>query len=565
MIEKEQAPPSWAASAVWYQIFPERFRNGCPDSNPRAKDLKHAVPEAWTVAPWGHDWYARLPWETCDRDVYNRRFGGDLVGVKQKLDYLQELGVTAIYLNPVFQSPSLHKYDASTFHHVDPTLGPDRAGDLQLLAEAVETEDPSTWIWTAADRLLLDLIKDVHVRGMRIILDGVFNHTGRDFFACRDLLKNGKASRYRAWYRVEEWLPDGTPRLKGWFDHRSLPELAREKDQLAEPVRQYIFDITSRWMQPVVEGVTREGIDGWRLDVAYCVPHGFWKAWRKHVRALNPEAYLTGEIVHCAPEYVGDEFDALMNYSWLYPAVAFFKPGSGKTASRTKATLTRVRHAYPWTHTLAMQNLLDSHDVGRILSMLENAAVDVPNWEHYFHASRVRSGATEFNTCRPGDEARQVLRQLMIFQMTYPGAPMLYYGTEWGLWGANDPDNRKPMLWDDLPAEDEAHTLQGPCPAQSCARDQGLFAFTKAAIALRKNHAALQSGDFSWFRTPHPRMLSYERTLADSCIRVFLHAGAEPCSDVRIGKGTILSCWGVDVSKTSATFQPHAWLVLERI
>ena len=563
MHETEQQPPSWAASAVWYQIFPERFRNGCPASDPQREGIGASVPVTWSVAPWWHDWYARLPWESDDWDVYNRRFGGDLIGVRDQLDYLQELGVTALYLNPVFQSPSLHKYDASSFHHVDPTLGPDRDGDLALLAQAGETEDPATWIWTAADLFLLDVIEDVHARGMRIILDGVFNHTGREFFACRDLLQHGKDSRYRDWYRIEEWAADGTPQLKGWVGHQSLPELAREQDDLAAPVRQYVFDITRRWMRPVVDGVARAGIDGWRLDVAYCVPHGFWKAWRKHVRGLNPEAYLTGELVQCAPEYVGDEFDALMNYAWLYPTVAFFKPGSSMTAGQAEEELTQVRAAYPWPNTLAMQNRVDSHDVGRILSMLENAEVDVPDWEHYFHASRVRSGV-EFETRRPGTTARQVLRQLVVFQMTYPGAPLIYYGSEVGLWGANDPDNRKPMLWDDIPAHDEAHTLQGPCPPQSCAPDKDLLRFTKDIIALRRNHEALQSGDFRWVDRAHPRMLSYERSRAESTICVYLFAGAKPCGDIEVAQGKILSKQGVRIEGPKATFQPHAWLVVEK-
>jgi glycosidase len=324
--------PEWAQHAVWYQIFPERFRNGDPANDPQLSDVSDRPIPGWSVCPWGKDWYARDPWDWRPQDfyqaVYARRFGGDLPGVREKLDYLQDLGVNAIYLNPVFMAPSLHKYDASCLHHVDPTFGPDRAGDLERLARANETEDPRTWIWTEADRCFVGLVAEIHRRGMRVIIDGVFNHTGTHFFAFQDLLRNGRRSRYRDWYRVSRWHPDGRFDYDGWFGHKALPELARTDECLAEPVCRYVFDITRRWMDPNGDGDPSDGVDGWRLDVAFCVPHGFWKRWRKVVKGINPEAYLTGEIVSLAEEYLrGDEFDAVMNYVWLYPSVRFFSRG----------------------------------------------------------------------------------------------------------------------------------------------------------------------------------------------------------------------------------------------
>jgi cyclomaltodextrinase / maltogenic alpha-amylase / neopullulanase len=296
------ATPDWAKDAVWYQIFPERFRNGAPQSNPRPEDGGEEPIPGWDVCPWGMEWYGRAEWERRSRrhffgTVFHRRFGGDLVGVRQKLPYLRDLGVKALYLNPVFTAPSLHKYDASCYHHVDPTLGPDRDGDLALLADARETHEPSTWIWTAADRLLLDLVADAHALGMKLILDGVFNHSGTRCFAFEDLKRRGKQSPYADWYSVKHWNADGTFDYVGWFGHATLPEFGRTPDNLNPGIKQYLFDCTRRWMDPDGDGRIERGIDGWRLDVAYCVPHGFWRDWHAHVRSINPLAYTTGEIV----------------------------------------------------------------------------------------------------------------------------------------------------------------------------------------------------------------------------------------------------------------------------
>ena len=167
------ASPDWAKDAVWYQIFPERFRNGAPQSDPRPEDFGGAGIPGWRVSPWGMEWYGRDEWEKPRADnfwatVFNRRFGGDLVGLREQLPYLQRLGINAIYLNPIFWAASLHKYDATCYHHVDPTFGPDRDGDLRALAAANETEDPATWIWTAADRYFLDLQNDIDIRNQKI-------------------------------------------------------------------------------------------------------------------------------------------------------------------------------------------------------------------------------------------------------------------------------------------------------------------------------------------------------------------------------------------------------------
>lgn len=559
--------PDWARDAVWYQVFPERFRNGCPASNPKPEDLAGEVPQDWDAMPWGAEWYGQEPWEGTRNfyhSVYERRYGGDLLGLREKLDYLQELGITALYLNPVFTAPSLHKYDASCFHHVDPTFGPDRAGDLRALAAAKETEDPATWIWTAADRCLLALIKDVHARGMRIILDGVFNHTGRRFFAFEDLLQNGRASRYRDWFSIKRWRKDGTFSYRGWFDHAALPEFARTEEDLASPVANYIFDITRRWMDPDSDGDPSDGIDGWRLDVAYCVPKGFWRRWRRHVKGLNPEAYITGEIVDRADEYFeGDLFDAVMNYMWLYPTVEFFSPSKRPLSANTfRKKLDILMEAYPLEVGQVLQNLLDSHDVGRILTVLANPDIPMDSWESYFDATRAKRRKRLLSTAPP-ESAYAALRQMVIFQMTYVGAPMLYYGTEVGMWGANDPDNRQPMWWDDIPCEPETRSHTGTVGPHPRAADQRLRSFFQRAIRLRKEHAVLRRGELEWLATSDERLLAYRRFDEEAEVRVYLNASDAPVTVENDALWEDLwerkSC---PYAKGQLTLEPRQWLVV---
>lgn len=193
---------NWAKGAVWYQIFPERFRNGDPANDPTSQEVPGAELEpGWRAHPWTSDWYEMQPWELKrSKDFYavatTRRYGGDLIGVMQKLDYLKDLGITAIYFNPIFEAESMHKYDGSNYHHIDDNFGPDSAGDKARLAKAQETDDPKTWIWTSADKTFLQLVQEAHKRNIKVVIDGVFNHTGRAFFAFKDILE-GKAVTLR--------------------------------------------------------------------------------------------------------------------------------------------------------------------------------------------------------------------------------------------------------------------------------------------------------------------------------------------------------------------------------
>ena len=336
---KNEFVPGWAKKVVWYQIFPGRFRNGDPANDPTLESIKGAFPHdttsPWKIHRWTSDWYELQPYEKKSRkdiwfNIQRRRYGGDLQGIIDKLDYLKDLGIGAIYLNPVFWSPSSHKYDAATYHHIDPYFGPDPDGDKKLIANETP-DDPSTWVWTSADKLFLKLIEEVHNRQMKIIMDGVFNHMGINSWAFRDVAENQQESRYKDWFNITSWddsVKGTTFQYKGWYGVKELPELKQNSDGIVDLPKKYIFNITKRWMDPDGNGNPSDGIDGWRLDVAFMIKHNFWKEWRKLVKSINAQAFLTAEIVDdikILQTYLkGDEFDAVMNYNFLFTTAEYF-------------------------------------------------------------------------------------------------------------------------------------------------------------------------------------------------------------------------------------------------
>ena len=509
-------PETWQTEAVWYQIFPERFRNGDPSNDPVRDSLggKERAPQSWRVRAWTSDWYARDAWEQArGTDFYGttgeRRYGGDIQGIIDKLDYLRDLGVNAIYLNPVFWSGSHHKYDTFSFHHIDPWFGPDPQGDLKIIA--TETEDPATWQWTAADKLFLDLVAQAHGRGMRVILDGVFNHAGLGFFAFEDLRKNQQASAYKDWFVVEAWDNPDTPedefRWQGWQGIKELPEFAEvgtaEGLDLAPAVKDYLLAVTRRWMQP--DGDVSRGVDGWRLDVAWMVPTAFWREWNKMVHGINPAAYTVTEIWKDAHEVtLGGDFDAAMNYEGFAMPVKGWLFDTALKPSEFTAWLDRTRATWPAPVALRLQNLLDSHDTPRAGS----AAFDGRPGKKYRkrHEFDLAVGGSvspksnpDYRWQKPDQRAWKLVRMAVVLQMTYVGTPFIYYGGEAGMWGANDPDCRKPMLWDDLDYDAEFTGPDGQRVGPHEVKfDRDLHAFFRAAIALRRNTPALHQGSFRW-------------------------------------------------------------------
>lgn len=401
--------PAWVRDAVFYQVFPDRFASS-------ERVVKPGPLEPWDSPPTNYGFK-----------------GGDLLGVAEHLDHIAAVGANALYLTPVFQSASNHRYHTYDYLAVDPLLGGDAA--------------------------LRELLDRAHARGMRVVLDGVFNHTGRGFWPFHHVLETGSGSPYRNWFHFdEEGLGEGrsvnaypTGRLRtgaatdepvagvvdpdtdaasararlgyeAWWGMPALPKL-----NVDEPaVREYLWGVAEHWL--------RFGIDGWRLDVpAEIDDPPFWNEFRRRCRAANPEAYLVGEIWHVAPEWVsGDRFDALMNYPLAEAIIGFVGGRSlNEALLRTHHEYGLVTHldgpafgarlvsllaAYAPETTAVQLNLLGSHDTPRVLSVLG------------------------------GD--REALELAVLLQATLPGAPCIYYGDEVGVTGGIDPDSRRAFPWD---------------------------------------------------------------------------------------------------------------------
>jgi len=549
--------PEWSKKAVWYQIFPERFRNGDPNNDPRLVDQAgswpHSQAEPWQVHPWTSDWYRLQPYEKAHtgKDIWfhlqRRRYGGDLQGVVDKLDYLEDLGINAIYLNPVFAAPSSHKYDAYVYQHIDPNFGPDPEGDRRLIASE-RPDAPSTWHWTAADRLALELIRQAHQRGIRVVFDGVFNHMGMTNPFFTDVVSRQQASPYRDWFNIKSWDDPQTGSkfdYEGWFGVRELPNWRQDGRGLVTGPRDYVFAVTRRWMDPSGQGRPQEGIDGWRLDVAFCVRHAFWKDWSRLVRSINPEAYMTAEVIDTVeankPYLEGDEFSAVMNYNFAFTCNEFFFADRGAIPPTVfDERLREIREAYPREVAYGMQNLLDSHDTARLASNIVNAdLVAMRDWHAY--CDRTKGQNPQYQTRRPHARERRLQELAVLFQMTYLGAPMVYYGDEVGMWGANDPCCRKPMIWDDLQYEDESVLPdQSPRPhPDPVGVDGDLARHYRRCIALRNRFSALQVGDYRTLLVDDRRaLLAFARSHGDQVVVVALNNSDRPRRlTLKVGQG----------------------------
>ncbi|RZM81728.1 glycoside hydrolase family 13 protein [Leptolyngbya iicbica] len=405
--------PEWVKHAVFYQIFPDRFARSQPP---------HHCPEmAVTLEPW----------DTAPTLAGYK--GGNFWGIIDKLDYLQSLGINAIYLTPIFQSTCNHRYHTHDYYRVDPLLGGNEAF-AEFLAAA-------------------------HDRHIRVVLDGVFNHASRGFFFFNDILENGPHSPWLDWFKVERWpLSAYDGRLPAnyvsWVNNRALPQFNHDNPA----VREYIMQIGEYWI--------RQGIDGWRLDVPFEVKTpGFWEEFRDRIKAINPEAYIVGEVWKPAAEWLdGKTFDAVMNYVFAGPTMAFaagdrvvlkhaeipdYYPYPALDAAGYQAKIEELLDLYDWEIHQVQLNLISSHDIARALTVM-------------------------------GDDVAS-MQLAVLLQMTFPGAPCIYYGDEVGLRGSLDPDCR----WA-FPAEEKW--------------DTDLLKHHQALIQLRHQHPALRTGAY------HPLM-----------------------------------------------------------
>ncbi|WP_106767731.1 alpha-glycosidase [Paenibacillus faecalis] len=395
--------PQWAKEAVFYQIMPDRFANGDLNNDPKRTE------------PWG------------GQPSINNFFGGDLQGVLNHLDYLVDLGINAIYFTPLFTSPSNHKYDIVDYKQVDPHFG-----DNDLLKKVVET---------------------CHSKGLRVVLDAVFNHCSEQFPPFQDVLKNGKHSRYADWFHIREYpctVKGDIPTYDTFGFFSNMPKLNTSNPE----VKQYLLDVAKYWIEEVK-------LDGWRLDVANEIDHHFWRDFRKVVKNANPEAFIVGEIWSDSLAWLmGDQFDSVMNYPFTDKVLGFFNEGmDGKTfASHIGSLLMR----YPRQVNEVLFNMLCSHDTPRLLTIM--------------------------------DEDRRRMKLAAVFLFTFIGTPCIFYGDEIGLTGYEDPDCRKCMEWE---------------PEK---QDRELLDFYKLMIALRRKHKALREGRFRFLKADaYDPCIVYER------------------------------------------------------
>jgi cyclomaltodextrinase / maltogenic alpha-amylase / neopullulanase len=546
--------PRWAKEAIWYQIFVERFRNGDTANDPAPADMQGSFPDRlppdWKITPWGHDWYSHEPWLDSVRvkgfysKIQARRYGGDLQGVLDKIDYIQSLGITAIYFNPLNDSPSLHKYDARNYTHIDRNFGPDPRGDAAIMDAEIH-DDPATWKWTSADMLFRKVINEFHKRGIRVIMDYSWNHTGKTFWALNDVRKNGKTSKYADWYSITHFH-DSTSRkddfrYEGWGGNNPyMPVLKKDiippenktmpfKGNFhSESLKKHIFDVTRRWLDPDGDGDPSDGVDGFRLDVAGEIPMGFWREYRKIVRSVNPEAYLIGEIWWLEwpdklldPEVYleGDQYDAIMNYRWFRIARGFFGQAEPVlNPSGFVKEINRINKGIKTENLQAMMNVASTHDTPRLSTSLFNKTMDK------YQAKP--SDNPDYKINKPDQITRKEQIILLIHQFTYIGAPQIWNGEEVGMWGADDPDCRKPMVWEDISYEDE-RTAYNPAesrPVDAVKPDTALRSFYKKLCLMRRENPVLVYGDLSFTIADDKNMiLAYDRVMDNEEIAVIFN------------------------------------------
>ena len=545
--------PEWSKGIVWYQIFPERFANGDTANDPTADKVyinePNRKPANWKRTSWTSNWFDMSDWESQSSESFKqnlgyRRYGGDIQGIIKKLDYLKALGIGGIYLNPMFEAVSMHKYDGSSYHHIDVNFGYDPVGDKKLMDSEIP-DKPETWKWTTADKLFLKLIEEAHKRNIKVVLDGVFNHTGVQFWAFQDIVKKGKASPYFNWYQIRSLDDPATPQnefdYKGWWNTKSLPEFNRTKENLNPEVKNYIFAATKRWLDPNGDGNSSAGIDGWRLDVAREVPIGFWREWRNVVKTTNPQAIIIGELWEISSDFIGEHgvFDALMNYNFAYAVNDFFIDKEKQVVADTLiGKLKEIDSAYPEQNLYALQNLLDSHDTERLSSMIAN-----PD-RQYEHDNDERN--PDYYAGKPKPEHYETQKLILAFQMTYRGSPMIYYGDEVGMWGADDPHDRKPMVWDELEYKDEVIT-----PATGFGTGYGkyrvqpnkdLLNYYKKMIAIHNFSPALKYGSVEFlpaFENKH--VFGFIRQYKDEKILVVFNLSDQTeIFDYRVDKKEVL-------------------------
>lgn len=448
--------PEWAKGAVMYQIYVDRFCNGNRSNDVLDNEYVYI----------GRPVQRAEHWNDYPEPMDVRRFyGGDLQGVLDKLNYIQSLGVTAIYFNPLFVSPSNHKYDIQDYEHIDPHFGIIQNSSGSLVQPDAETnEDAGKYVSRTADRknleasdaLFLTLVEEMHRRGMRVIIDGVFNHCGsfnkwldRERIYQREGSYEAGAyvsadSPYRSFFHFNKSQPENWPyngSYDGWWGHDTLPKLNYEGSPILE---QYVLDIAKKWVsKPYC-------VDGWRLDVAADLGHSaeynhwFWQKFRKEVKKANPEALILAEHYGDPSEWLqGDQWDSVMNYDAFMEPLTWFLTGMEKHSDEYREDLLGDGREF-FSSMIYNMSRMQTNSVFVAMNELSNH-------DHSRFLTRTNHMVGRIGELSPEDASRDVnlgvMREAVMVQMTWPGAPTIYYGDEAGLCGFTDPDNRRTYPW----------------------------------------------------------------------------------------------------------------------
>lgn len=503
--------PDWAKGAVFYQIYVDRFDNGDPSNDVLDREYIYIGEPVTRVTDWN-----KYPAKMGVREFY----GGDLQGVLDHLDYLQELGVDVLYLNPIFVSPSNHKYDIQDYDYVDPHFTTIAVDEGEVLPEgSLNNIQATKYISRVTDKRNLEasnaffvkFVEEVHRRGMRVILDGVFNHCG-SFNKWMDaerlyenqygyekgayVDKNSPYHNYFKFYNEEEWPYN--EEYDGWWGHRTLPKLNYEESR---QLYEYILKIGRKWVSPPYN------VDGWRLDVAADLGYGeemnhqFWRDFRTAVKEANPEAIILAEHYDDPREWLeGDQWDTVMNYNAFMEPVTWFFTGMEKHSDEKRSDLlgnTRAfldsmmyhmsRFQYP--SLLVSMNELSNHDHSRFLTRTNQMV------------GRTESMGPE---AADANVNKGIMRAAVMLQMTWPGAPTLYYGDEAGVTGWTDPDNRRTYPW--------GH------------EDQELIEYHRKMIRIHKEHEALLTGSLKYLEGAY-KVICYGRFTAHEKMVVLINGG----------------------------------------
>ncbi len=473
--------PDWAKGAVMYQIYVDRFCNGDPSNDVLTDEYAYIRQPVHRVEDW-----ERLPAAMDVREFY----GGDLQGVLDKMDYLQDLGIDVIYFNPLFVSPSNHKYDIQDYDYIDPHFGKivEDTGDL-LPRGQTENRFATRYInrvtnkanLEASNALFIQVVEEAHRRGMKVILDGVFNHCGsfNKWMDKERIYENAPGyekgahvsadSPYRNYFSFHNeyaWPYNNT--YDGWWGHDTLPKLNYEG---SKELYDYILDIGRKWVSPPFNA------DGWRLDVAADLGHSieanhqFWKDFRRAVREANPDAIILAEHYGTTRDWLqGDEWDTVMNYDAFMEPVTWFLTGMEKHSDDFREDLLGNADSF-WG---AMRH----HSASFSMPSWQVAMNELSNHDHSRFLTRTNHKVGRTNTLGPNAASqginKAVFREGVVMQMTWMGAPTIYYGDEAGLCGFTDPDSRRTYPWGK--------------------EDQELIAFHKDLIRLRKENSALRTG-----------------------------------------------------------------------